>query len=332
METLYQLLNKPIQGRTLNAFFIANDTSEWIFDSGASDHMTGNSSLFHTYMVCHNQSRVKIADGSFSPVAGMGSVRLTDHLTLTRVLHVPKLTCNLLSICKLTRDNQCLALFSSTGCRIQEQGSGRTIGNAKVEDGLYIWEGHDSKDKQAYSSSSSIPSSEKSAVMMWHRRLGHPSLSYLKRLFPHLFRNKKSISLNCEMCQLAKQTRVPYSLKPYVSSQPFSLVHSDIWGPCRIKNISGSKWFITFIDDHTRLCWVYLLKDKSKASTTFKNFHALIQNQFQTKIHTLRTDNGKEYFNSTLDTYLSDHGIIHQSSCPNTPNRMVYLNERIATY
>ena len=47
----------------------------------------------------------------------------------------------------------------------------------------------------------------------------------------------------------------------------------------------------------------------------------MIQNQFQTDIQILRTDNGTDYFNSILGPYLKDHGIIHQSSCVDTPQQ-----------
>ena len=39
----------------------------------------------------------------------------------------------------------------------------------------------------------------------------------------------------------------------------------------------GTRWFITFIDNHTRVCWIYSLKEKSKAKRVFKNFHAKIK-------------------------------------------------------
>lgn len=47
----------------------------------------------------------------------------------------------------------------------------------------------------------------------------------------------------------------------------------------------------------------------------------MVRTQFNSTIHTLRTDNGREYFNSVLSPYLSDQGIIHQSSCPDTPQQ-----------
>ena len=77
----------------------------------------------------------------------------------------------------------------------------------------------------------------------------------------------------------------------------FYLIHSDVWGPSKITTSSGKKWYVTFIDDHTRLCWVYLLSDKSEVTKIFQDFYNMVETQFQTKISILRTDNGTEYFN-----------------------------------
>lgn len=58
------------------------------------------------------------------------------------------------------------------------------------------------------------------------------------------------------------------------------MFHSDVWRPSRVKHISGFRLFVSFIDDHTRLTWVFLLKEKSEVSLIFKNFNIMIQNQF----------------------------------------------------
>ena len=63
------------------------------------------------------------------------------------------------------------------------------------------------------------------------------------------------------------------------------------------------------------------MKEKSETESIFRNFHNMIQNQFQTKIQVLRSDNAKEYFNSILGNYFLDNGIIHQSSCVDTPQQ-----------
>ena len=42
-----------------------------------------------------------------------------------------------------------------------------------------------------------------------------------------------------------------------------------------------------------RMCWVYLLKDKSQDFETFKNFHVWTQNEVKSRIGSLRTNNGR---------------------------------------
>lgn len=142
-----------------------------------------------------------------------------------------------------------------------------------------------------------------------------PNFVYLEKLFPSLFRNKNSKFIHCDVCQLSKHTRATFTPQPHKPSQPFSLIHSDIWGPSNVKNVTGSRWFLLFVDDHTRISWVFLMKDKSETSELFKRFNVMIQNHFSTRIKVLKNDRARDYFNSVLGTYLQNQGIIHQSSC-----------------
>ena len=131
------------KGNSLSAFFVGKKRKKpWIVDSGASDHMTGDATIFSTYSPCPNNLTVRIADGSLSKVAGTGSVVLSRDLTLNSVLLVPNLDCNLLSISKLTKEKRCITNFSSTHCEFQDLDSGKTIGNAEECSGLYILKEH----------------------------------------------------------------------------------------------------------------------------------------------------------------------------------------------
>ncbi|XP_031744711.1 uncharacterized protein LOC101207712 isoform X1 [Cucumis sativus] len=152
-----------------------------------------------------------------------------------------------------------------------------------------------------------------------HCRLGHPSLFVLKKLYPE-FRSLSS--LNCDSCQFAKFHRL--SSSPRVDKRaiaPFELVHSDIWGPCPVVSQTGFRYFVTFVDDHSRLTWLYLMKNRSELLSHFCAFHTEIKNQFNVSIKTLRTDNAGEYFSHSLGSYLCENGIIHQSSCADTPSQ-----------
>ncbi|RVW94908.1 Retrovirus-related Pol polyprotein from transposon TNT 1-94 [Vitis vinifera] len=89
----------------------------------------------------------------------------------------------------------------------------------------------------------------------------------------------------------------------------------------RIKIFLALRWFVTFVDDHTRVTWVFLMKEKSEVGHIFQTFNLMVQNQFNSKIQVLKSDNAKEYFTSSLSTYLQNHGIIHISSCVDTPQQ-----------
>ena len=92
----------------------------------------------------------------------------------------------------------------------------------------------------------------------------------------------------------------------------------DIWGPFSKSSIHGHRYFLTILDDFSRYTWVVLLKSKSEVKTHVQNFINLIENQFETKIKCIRSDNGPEFF---LKEFFSSKGIIHQTSCVYTPQQ-----------
>ena len=241
----------------------------WIIDSRASDHMTGDASIFHEYNWCNENYTVQIADGSLSKVEGTGLIKISKDLILNSVLHVPNLDCNLLSISKLTRDLNCVAKFFPNLCVFQDLDSGRKIGSAKMCSGLYLLKDDTPLRRQAQNAICVSPKGQSalnscvnkdSEIMLWHYRLGHPNFMYLEKLFPSLFINKNSKSFGCEICQFSKHTRSSYASISYKPSRPFVMIHSDVWGPSRVKNITGTRWFVSFVDDHTRLTWLFLMK------------------------------------------------------------------------
>ncbi|KAH7672012.1 RNA-directed DNA polymerase protein [Dioscorea alata] len=96
---------------SLNASNIRN-TPPWIVDSGATDHMTFLASSFLTYTPCPSTQKIVVADSSLITVAGVGDIQLTSSILLKNVLHVPKISVNLISIQKLTQDMPCTAILT----------------------------------------------------------------------------------------------------------------------------------------------------------------------------------------------------------------------------
>jgi hypothetical protein len=52
----------------------------------------------------------------------------------------------------------------------------------------------------------------------------------------------------------------------------FALIHSNVWGPSLVSIVSGVRWFVTFVDDCTRMTWLYLLKHKDEVFKVFNHF------------------------------------------------------------
>ena len=56
-------------------------------------------------------------------------------------------------------------------------------------------------------------------------------------------------------------------------------------------------WFVTFVDDCTRMTWLYLMKNKSDVGDIFKAFYHMVYTQYSLLVKVLRSDNGGEYLN-----------------------------------
>jgi histone deacetylase 1/2 len=78
-----------------------------------------------------------------------------------------------------------------------------------------------------------------------------------------------------------------------VYTQPFEVIHTDLWGPAPFDSYDGYRYYITFVDTFTKYTWIYFLKQKSDALQAFKQFLALVQNQFSCNIKALQSDWGE---------------------------------------
>jgi transposase InsO family protein len=76
---------------------------------------------------------------------------------------------------------------------------------------------------------------------------------------------------------------------------------------------------MTFIDDCTIFCYVYLLKSKDEALHYFKIYKAEVENQLERKIKRLLSDRGGEYFLNDFSEFCAEHGIIHERTPSYSP-------------
>ncbi|RDX81335.1 hypothetical protein CR513_38003, partial [Mucuna pruriens] len=233
----------------------------------------------------------------------------------TKSLRAPQIQLKCLSYKRKIRN----CITHTTQFNIMGQGLGNEIGLAKERNDLYHLEAQEFKKKNLLFCL--LSSSNKDAVWLHHLHLGHPSFHILKLMFPQLFQGLDIPKFHRDVCELAKHTRVPFPSNNKRNVHPFDLVHNDVWGPFATLGISKAWWLLSLIDDCTQVTLIFLLKQKYDVSVIIPSFHSMVQTQFGAKIKKFRTDNARDYFNQVLSTYFTSQGIIHDSSCRNTPQQ-----------
>ncbi|KAL6311931.1 hypothetical protein AAG906_013204 [Vitis piasezkii] len=152
--------------------------------------------------------------------------------------------------------------------------------------------------KVAFVATSRIPTSN--ILSLWHSRLGHPSFSRLKGLQSVLDFDSSFDLTPCNVCPLAKQRCLPYISLNKRCSSTFDLLHLDIWGPFSVGSVEGYKFFLTIVDDYSRVTWVYMLKNKSEVQKYIPDFFAFVKKQFGKEVKAIRSDNAPELFLSNF--------------------------------
>ncbi|CAI7851513.1 unnamed protein product [Closterium sp. NIES-53] len=131
-----------------------------------------------------------------------------------------------------------------------------------------------------------------------HRPLGHVAMPLLKQLEKDgavmgLKLNRQLPNDNCEICLLSKFTRFPFHSVTGRSKKPLELVHMDLVGPLPVQGHKGERYFLTIVDDWSRLMWAYPLKQKDHAASTIKeDWLPFVEKQAECVVKRIRTDRG----------------------------------------
>ena len=96
--------------------------------------------------------------------------------------------------------------------------------------------------------------------------------------------------VQCQACLLGKSLRL--SLRPmgHKTTAFLDLIFSDVWGHAFMFSFDGFRYFIIFIDAHTKYIWYFLLVVKSDVFTIFQRFQVLVERQLFHKIKFIQTN------------------------------------------
>jgi len=236
-------------------------------------------------------------------VTATGDAVLPGTFRLNNVLVAPNIIKNLISVRQLTTDKNCFVEFDPFGLSVKDLHSRNEIIRCNSSGPLYSL-----MPPAASSSSCALIAAAPAAV--WHRRLGHPGHEALFKLssVSAISCTHHSSDQLCHACQLGRHIRLPFANSSSRALKNFDLIHSDLW-TSPIKSVSGYKYYLVILDDHSHFLWTFPLRLKSETFSTLANFFSYVTTQFGCTIKNVQCDNGREFDNSSARFFFLTHGV-----------------------
>jgi transposase InsO family protein len=98
-------------------------------------------------------------------------------------------------------------------------------------------------------------------------------------------------------------------------------VHTDLVGTTTTKGLKGERYFMLLVDDYTRMFAACFLKNKLEAFKNFKIYKEMVENEMDSRIKCLRSDNGGEFTSKEFIDYCNSYGIKRKFSVAMTPQQ-----------
>ncbi|CAI7754484.1 unnamed protein product, partial [Closterium sp. NIES-53] len=108
-------------------------------------------------------------------------------------------------------------------------------------------------------------------TLLWHHRLGHPSLPRLRGMDSRVLVSGLPRSLpplppgpapTCVPCVEGRQRAAPHSSEFPPTEAPLHTLHMDVWGPARVHGQGHERYFLLVVDDYSRYTTVFPLRSK----------------------------------------------------------------------
>ncbi|KAL5514580.1 hypothetical protein ACEPAG_1896 [Sanghuangporus baumii] len=96
-------------------------------------------------------------------------------------------------------------------------------------------------------------------------------------------------------------------------------LHMDIWGPAKTQTIGHARYALTIVDEATRWCQMFTMREKSEAFTKYKQFQAWLCAQYNITVKVLQSDNDAVFLSCKFEDYLSKNGTTHHLMVHDTP-------------
>lgn len=304
------------------------DEALWFLDSGATNHMSGSRGAFFDIDAGVTGS-VKFGDASEVPIEGIGSVvfqgKSGEHLLLTGVYFIPRLTTNIVSLGQLD-EGGCDVHIRDGVLRIRDE-KGRLIARVqRFSNRLYSL-------RLSVARPLCLAARGKDSSWLWHERYGHLHFDALRKLGKQKMVTGlplvDHVHQLCEDCVATKLKRAPFpSQAKHRAEGLLDLVHGDLCGPITPSTPGGKKYFLLLVDDRSRFMWLQLLATKSDTMEAVRNFQTKVEVETGRRLRALRTDNGGEFTSVVFEEYCTKRGVHRQHTAPYTPQQNGVVERR----
>nr|GEV76409.1 putative ribonuclease H-like domain-containing protein [Tanacetum cinerariifolium] len=298
-----------------------------VVDSGCSRNMTGNKAHLADYQEFKGGF---VAFGcSNGRITAKQKIKV-DRLDFEDVYYVEELKhYNLFSVSKMC-DKKNKVLFTDTNCLVL------SLDFKLPDENQVLFKILRQHNMYSFNLKNIDPSGDLSCLFAkalidesnkWHRRLGHVNFKNLNKhvngnlvrgLPSKIFENNHT----CVACQKGKQHKASCKAKTVSSvNQPLQILHMDLFGPTSVRSINHKTHCLLITDGFSRFSWVYFLKFKHETTPTLKDFIGQVENQFNHKVKTIRSDNGTKFKNIDLIEFCRLKGIKKEYSNAKTPQQ-----------
>ncbi|CAI7840880.1 unnamed protein product [Closterium sp. NIES-53] len=189
-----------------------------------------------------------------------------------------------------------------------------------------------------------LPSFSTNLTLLWHHRLGHPSLPRLRGMHSRLlvFGLPRSLpplppspALPCLSCVEGRQRAAPHSSSFPSTTAPLQTLHMDVWGPARVSGQSCECYFLLVVDDYTRYTTVFPLRSKGQFVDVLIPWIRTVCLQLRERfgqdlpVVRLHSDTGGEFSSNLLRDFCRGEGILRSFTLPDSPQQNGIAERRI---
>ncbi|CAI7838195.1 unnamed protein product, partial [Closterium sp. NIES-53] len=181
-------------------------------------------------------------------------------------------------------------------------------------------------------------------TLLWHHRLGHPSLPHLRGMTSRALVSGLPRSLpplppgpapTCVPCVEGRQRAAPHSSSIPPTEAPLQTLHMDMWGPARVRGQGHERYFLLVVDDYSRYTTDFPLRSKGEVPEVLidwiRSARRQLSESFGSDLPVLRlhSDRGEEFSFDLLRAFCRSEGIRQTFTLPASPQQNGIAERRI---